>query len=64
MMVGEDGVFATCRPAIKDLLQYEPSELVGRRSTDFVHPEDLDRDDLLGGCDFQSGPGTATWSSG
>ena len=42
MILGEQGVFRYVSPAIKDLLHYEPDELVGRLATDFVHPEDLD----------------------
>ena len=59
MILGEDGVFRYVSPAIKDLLQYEPEELVGRLSTDFVHPEDLETVRKLLGGDFQSHPGTA-----
>ena len=42
MILGDKGVFRYVSPAIKDLLQYEPEELVGRLPTDFVHREDLD----------------------
>ena len=61
MILGDMGVFRYVSPAIKDLLQYEPDELIGRLSTDFVHPEDLDAVlKMLGGGEFQAGPGTAT----
>ncbi len=61
MILGTMGVFRYVSPAIKDLLQYEPEELVGLPSTQFVHPEDVDAvTTLLGGGEFQSGPGTAT----
>ena len=61
MILGDRGVFRYVSPAIKDLLQYEPEELVGRLSTDFVHREDLDAVlKMLGGGDFQAGSGTAT----
>jgi diguanylate cyclase (GGDEF)-like protein/PAS domain S-box-containing protein len=60
MILGEGSVFRYVSPAIADLLQYEPAELLGRPSTDFVHPEDLDAvRNLLGGGEFQSGGGTA-----
>jgi diguanylate cyclase (GGDEF)-like protein/PAS domain S-box-containing protein len=61
MILGEGGVFRYVSPAIKDLLQYEPEELIGRLSTDFVQREDLDTVlKALGGNDFQEGSGTAT----
>ncbi len=41
MILGDASEFRYVSPAIKDLLQYEPDELVGLDSTDFVHPEDL-----------------------
>jgi diguanylate cyclase (GGDEF)-like protein/PAS domain S-box-containing protein len=61
MILGELGVFRYVSPAIKDLLQYEPDELVGRLSTDFVHPEDLDAVvKMLNGSEFQAESGQAT----
>ncbi len=42
MILGDQGVFRYVSPAIKDLLQYEPEELIGRLATDFVHHEDLE----------------------
>jgi diguanylate cyclase (GGDEF)-like protein/PAS domain S-box-containing protein len=61
MILGEKGVFRYVSPAIKDLLQYEPEELLGRLSTEFVHREDIDAVvTMLGGGDFQSGTGMAT----
>ncbi len=59
MILGEGSEFRYLSPAIKDLLQYEPSELVGKLSTDFVHPEDLDSVRRMLGDEFQAGPGTA-----
>jgi diguanylate cyclase (GGDEF)-like protein/PAS domain S-box-containing protein len=61
MILGEMGVFRYVSPAIKDLLQYEPEELVGRLATDFVQREDLDTVlKMLGSDDFQAESGTAT----
>jgi len=60
MILDDVGDFRYVSPAIKDLLQYEPVELVGRRATDYVHPVDLDLVQRILGADFQSGPGTAT----
>jgi PAS domain S-box-containing protein len=28
-------------PAVRSVLGYDPSELVGRRASDFVHPDDV-----------------------
>jgi diguanylate cyclase (GGDEF)-like protein/PAS domain S-box-containing protein len=61
MILGDQGVFRYVSPAISDLLQYEPEELIGRLSTDFVHREDLNAVlKLLGSGEFQTGSGTAT----
>jgi diguanylate cyclase (GGDEF)-like protein/PAS domain S-box-containing protein len=61
MILGEKGVFRYVSPAIKDLLQYEPEELIGRLSTDFVQREDLQIVlKTLGGTEFQSESGQAT----
>ncbi len=60
MILGEEGVFRYVSPAIKELLQYAPEELIGRRSTDFVHPEDLDSVRRMLGGEFESGPGPVT----
>jgi diguanylate cyclase (GGDEF)-like protein/PAS domain S-box-containing protein len=61
MILGDKGVFRYVSPAIKDLLQYEPDELVGRLATDFVQREDLDTVlQMLGSDDFQEESGTAT----
>ncbi len=61
MILASQGEFRYVSPAIKDLLQYEPEELVGRLATDFVHPEDLDTVlKLLNGSEFQAESGQAT----
>ena len=41
MILGTSGEFRYVSPAIKELMQYEPDELIGLLSTDFVHPDDL-----------------------
>ena len=41
MILGDSGVFRYVSPAVKELMQYEPEDLVGLLSTDFVHPDDL-----------------------
>ena len=60
MILGDAAEFRYVSPAIKDLLQYDPDDLVGQNSTDFVHPEDLHAVQTLLGGDFQAEPGTAT----
>jgi diguanylate cyclase (GGDEF)-like protein/PAS domain S-box-containing protein len=60
MILDAVGDFRYVSPAIKDLLQYDQEELVGRRATDYVHPADLDLVQRTLGSDFQAGPGTAT----
>ena len=57
MILDEVGDFRYVSPAIKDLLQYDPEELVGHRATDYVHPVDLDLVQRTLGADFQAGPG-------
>ena len=54
MILSETGDFRYVSPALKDLLQYEPSDLIGRRALDFVHPEDLEFVRRLLGGEFQS----------
>jgi PAS domain-containing protein len=63
MILGEASEFRYVSPAIRDLLQYEPEELVGLNSTDFVHPEDLHAVQTLLGGDFQAVPGPPRSSS-
>jgi diguanylate cyclase (GGDEF)-like protein/PAS domain S-box-containing protein len=60
MILSETGEFRYVSPAIKELLRYEPDELVGLRAMDFVHPEDLEFVRRLLGDDFQASPATAT----
>jgi len=61
MILGEQGVFRYVSPAIKDLLQYEPEELVGRLATDFVQRDDLNTViEMLGSEDFRAESATAT----
>ena len=61
MILEAGGVFRYVSPAVNDLLQFEPEELVGRVSTEFVHRDDVDAVvEMLGGGDFQNGSGKAT----
>jgi diguanylate cyclase (GGDEF)-like protein/PAS domain S-box-containing protein len=59
MILGDAGVFRYVSPAVKELIQYEPEELVGLLSTDFVHPDDLHTVQTFLGGEFESGSGTA-----
>ena len=40
-VIGADGTVLFNTPAVRRVLGYEPSELLGRRTFDFVHPDDL-----------------------
>jgi diguanylate cyclase (GGDEF)-like protein/PAS domain S-box-containing protein len=42
-VVNGEGVFTYVSPSVHGLLGYEPSELLGKRATDFVHDDDRDR---------------------
>ncbi len=37
----KDGVYRYASPACRALLGYEPEELIGRNSAEFIHPEDM-----------------------
>ncbi len=43
MVIDAEGVCTYASPAITDLIGYAPSEMVGRRPTDLVHPDDRER---------------------
>ena len=60
MILGDSSEFRYVSPAIKDLLQYEPEELVGLLSTDFVHPDDLHTVQTFLGGEFEANIATAT----
>ena len=40
MIIDVDGIFRYLSPAVEQLLGYRPDDLVGRRATEFVHPDD------------------------
>lgn len=42
-----DGTIRYCSPSVRDLLGYEPEEMVGSHALANVHPEDMDRVDFL-----------------
>jgi PAS domain S-box-containing protein len=41
-LIHEDGIVRHCTPSIKDVLGYEPEEIVGINAFTMVHPDDLD----------------------
>jgi diguanylate cyclase (GGDEF)-like protein/PAS domain S-box-containing protein len=43
IVVDDVGLCTYASPAVSQLLGMEPSEIVGRRATDFIHPDDRDR---------------------
>jgi len=40
VLVGPEGVVEWVSPSVRDMLGWEPEDLVGRRGADFVHPDD------------------------
>jgi len=40
MIIDEEGLYRYLSPAVTNLLGYEPSQLIGTRATDYVHPDD------------------------
>jgi diguanylate cyclase (GGDEF)-like protein/PAS domain S-box-containing protein len=40
VVVGEDGILTYVSPVVMQLLGFDPAELVNRRATDIVHPDD------------------------
>jgi diguanylate cyclase (GGDEF)-like protein/PAS domain S-box-containing protein len=59
MIIGSDGLLRYLSPAIRELLGYEPGELVGTRATDHVHPEDVAMVQRQLGPEFRASSGTA-----
>jgi diguanylate cyclase (GGDEF)-like protein/PAS domain S-box-containing protein len=59
LVMDEEGLCTYVSPAVTELLGYAPSELLGKRATDFVHPDDHDRVRERLGQEFQSSPETA-----
>jgi diguanylate cyclase (GGDEF)-like protein/PAS domain S-box-containing protein len=58
MILGTSGTFRYVSPAIRELLGYEPDELIGLIATDFIAPEDHDRVRQKLGAEFQTQAGT------
>ena len=59
IVMDDEGMCTYVSPAVTELLGYEPSELLGERATDFVHPDDRYRVRERLGQEFQSSPDTA-----
>jgi diguanylate cyclase (GGDEF)-like protein/PAS domain S-box-containing protein len=59
LVMDEDGICTYVSPAVTELLGYAPSDLLGKRATDFIHPDDHDRVRERLGPEFQSSPDTA-----
>ncbi len=58
LVVDDEGFCTFVSPAVTQLLGLDPGDLVGRRSTDFIHPDDQDRVRLQLGSEFHATPGT------
>jgi diguanylate cyclase (GGDEF)-like protein/PAS domain S-box-containing protein len=59
MVVGADGLCTYASPAITTLLGFQPSELIGRRPTERIHPDDVQRVIDRLGPEWQGSPDTA-----
>jgi diguanylate cyclase (GGDEF)-like protein/PAS domain S-box-containing protein len=59
MIIDQEGVFRYLSPAVEQLLGYRPVALVGRRATDYVHPDDEPYVRLRLGEEFQASSDTA-----
>jgi diguanylate cyclase (GGDEF)-like protein/PAS domain S-box-containing protein len=58
MVSDKMGICTYVSPAITELLGFEPKDMIGRVSTDFVHPDDRDRVQSRLGTTFQVAPET------
>ena len=58
IVVGDGGLCLFVSPAITELSGWEPSEMMGRTATDFVHPDDRDRLAARLGAQFENSPDT------
>ncbi len=59
LVIGDAGLCTYVSPAVVTLLGTEPSDMVGRRATDFVHPDDRDRVTDRLGAQLRASPDTA-----
>ncbi len=59
IIIDAEGIYRYLSPAVEQLLGYRPDELVDKRATDFIHPDDTDyvREHL--GAEFHATTGTA-----
>ncbi|MHB1517666.1 MAG: putative bifunctional diguanylate cyclase/phosphodiesterase [Acidimicrobiales bacterium] len=60
MEMDGDGICTYVSPAIVELLDFEPDDLIGQSATAFVHPDDRDRVRGRLGAHFQSSAQTAS----
>ncbi len=60
MAMDGDGICTYVSPAIVELLDFEPNDLIGQPATAFVHPDDRDRVTSQLGAHFQSSAQTAS----
>ena len=59
LVIGSGGICTYVSPAVLHLLGLDPGDLVGRRATDFVHPDDRDRVTDRLGTQLRTSPETA-----
>jgi diguanylate cyclase (GGDEF)-like protein/PAS domain S-box-containing protein len=58
IVIDDTGMCSYASPAVIQLLGMDPSEIIGRRATDFVHPDDRERVSDRLGASFQQSPET------
>ena len=59
IIIDAEGIYRYLSPAVEQLLGYRPDELVDKRATDFIHPDDTDYVRQRLGAEFQASTGTA-----
>jgi diguanylate cyclase (GGDEF)-like protein/PAS domain S-box-containing protein len=59
LIIDAEGIYSYLSPAIEHLLGYRPSELVGHRATEYIHPEDQSFVRMRLGGEFHARPTTA-----
>ncbi len=58
---GSDSVFTYVSPAVTSVTGYRPEELIGRKTSDFIHPDDFARGERLFADYMAAGPGAASF---
>jgi diguanylate cyclase (GGDEF)-like protein/PAS domain S-box-containing protein len=59
LIIDGEGTYSYLSPAIEQLLNFRPDELIGRLATDYIHPDDQTYVRMRLGEEFHAGPTTA-----